>query len=57
MESNDLNNMTETTQWIYKGKEILKPVFETQLIGMSRAVIGLPLDHIFDRFKTLIQAS
>ncbi|CAD8144955.1 unnamed protein product [Paramecium octaurelia] len=53
---NDVNNMSETTQWIYKGKEILKPVFETQLVGMSRAVIGLPMDHIFDRFKTLIQA-
>ncbi|CAD8053714.1 unnamed protein product [Paramecium sonneborni] len=49
--------MSETTQWICKGKEILKPIFETQIIGVSRAVLGLPMDHFFDRFKTLIQAS
>ncbi|CAD8044461.1 unnamed protein product [Paramecium primaurelia] len=49
--------MSETTQWIYKGKELLKPIVETQLIGVSRAILGLPMDHFFDRFKTLIQAS
>ncbi|CAD8138777.1 unnamed protein product [Paramecium octaurelia] len=49
--------MTERTQWIYKSKEVLKPILETQLIGVSRAIVGLPMDHFFDRFKTLIQAS
>lgn len=41
---------------IYKvrTKKYLKPILETQIIGLSRVILGLPIDHVFDRFKTLI---
>ena len=27
------------------------------MIGLARGLIGLPIDHLFDRFKTLVQSS
>ncbi|CAD8095864.1 unnamed protein product [Paramecium primaurelia] len=43
---------------IYKVRtqKYLKPIIETQIIGLSRVILGLPIDHVFDRFKTLVQA-
>lgn len=31
---------------------MLKPVVETQIIGLGRVLLGLPIEHFFDRFKT-----
>ncbi|CAD8172707.1 unnamed protein product [Paramecium pentaurelia] len=43
---------------IYKVRtqKYFKPILETQIIGISRVILGLPIDHVFDRFKTLLQA-
>lgn len=36
--------------------ELLKPIAEIQFVGLTRVILGLPVEHFFDRFKTYMQA-
>lgn len=48
--NNKIQNITMTDTI----KRTIKPVVETQFIGLTRVVLGLPIEHFFDRFKTII---